>query len=231
MVSLVIFVTNITFIDTLITYSSIYSGLIPWILVLLIKKKGVPYKILSFYLFFCVVSDLVLIKLSYKFFQSEVYSYRLFTIVEFCSIIFYVYYITNDVLTRRIIWTSITIFSLALVYDIVSNNSLNFDSIPTGIECISVILISILLIYNELRNSNIENLFNSEVIILIGFLIFFSGTFFLFILSQKNFYEKNFVDAYTYIVASFNIIKNIFLSIGISKKYNYSFTKRNIQNI
>jgi hypothetical protein len=64
--------------------------------------------------------------------------------------------------------------------------------------------------------------FNGTIWITIGFILFFSGTFFLFILSQNNFKDSSFILTYGYIVAIFNIIKNLFITIGIISESNNS---------
>ena len=200
-------------------------------LVLILRKKSKSLNFLSFYLFFCLVSDLILNKLSLKYFNSEIYSYRIFTIVEFCSIIFYSYYTTQNNLIKKLILGAFLLFFCSQVYDIIYNNTFDFDSIPVGIESVSILIVSILLIYNKLTNESPENIFSPEVIISIAFILFFAGTFFLFILSQQNFYKKSFNETFSYIVASFNIIKNTLITIGVIKYYNYNFFNRNTQNI
>ena len=200
-------------------------------LVLILRKKSKSLNFLSFYLLFCLVSDLILNKLSLKYFNSEIYSYRIFTIVEFCSIIFYSYYTTQNNLIKKLILGAFLLFFCSQVYDIIYNNTFDFDSIPVGIESVSILIVSILLIYNKLTNESPENIFSPEVIISIAFILFFAGTFFLFILSQQNFYKKSFNETFSYIVASFNIIKNTLITIGVIKYYNYNFFNRNTQNI
>jgi hypothetical protein len=60
--------------------------------------------------------------------------------------------------------------------------------------------------------------------------LFFSGTFFLFILSQNNFNDSSFILTYGYIVATFNIIKNLFISLGIlSETKKNTSTSHNLQ--
>ncbi len=194
----------------------------------MIKEKKTSYKVLSFYLLFCVFTDLVLNKLSFKYFNSEIYSYRLFTIVEFCTIMFFGSYSISNKRIKRGIWILTTLFFSSLIYDIINNNTADFDSIPTGIESLSILIISILLIYDKISQKNIQNIIDSDVIISIGFIIFFSGTFFLFILSQKYYNNKNFNEAYNLIVASFNTLKNMLITIGLIKYYKLSLLKYKI---
>lgn len=174
---------------------------------------------------------MILSKLSIKYFNSEIYSYRIFTIVEFCSIILYSYYITQNNLIKKLIWGTLFLFFCSQLFDVINNNTIDFDSIPVGIASVSILVVSILVIFNKLTNENPENLFSPEVIISIAFILFFAGTFFLFILSQQNFYKKSFNETFSYIVASFNIIKNILITVGVVKYNNYNFSNKNTQKI
>ena len=143
----------------------------------------------------------------------------------------YSYYCSQINLIRKIIWGSVFLFFFSQVYDIIYNNTFNFDSIPVGIESVTILIISILIIYDKLNNESAENIFSPEVIISIAYILFFAGTFFVFILSQQNFYKKSFNDTFSYIVAAFNTIKNILISIGLLKYHNYNFLNKTTQKI
>jgi len=201
-------------------------------MLLYFKSKNISFKILTFYLLYCLVSDIFLSKLSIKLFNSEIYSYRLFTLIEFFSLEFLLYFSIQNIKFKRIIWVFNIIFIVLLVIELMSNSFKEFDSIPTGVECILILATSILLIYERLLNPKIDKLFDATVIIAFGLIIFFAGTFFIFILSQKNFNDNSFLTSYGFIVAFFNIIKNIFITIAISNKSTLDFTKnKKFQNI
>jgi hypothetical protein len=55
----------------------------------------------------------------------------------------------------------------------------------------------------------------SSIWISIGLVLFFSGTFFLFILSESNFNNSGFSKTYSYILASFKIISYCLFSVGM----------------
>jgi hypothetical protein len=88
-----------------------------------------------------------------------------------------------------------------------------FDSIPTGVESILILCSSLLVLYERIIKNEEYNV--SSIWISVGIVLFFSGTFFLFILSESNFNDSAFSETYSYILASFKIISYILFSIGI----------------
>ena len=184
------------------------------------KSKPKGYGLLAFYTFYCIFSDLVLTKLSLKYLGSELYAYRLFTFVEYLSLTFFVFNLIESSSIKRIIKLGSLLFIIISILDIYTSSFESFDSLPSGVESILILSYTIFYIYERFSSTHFT--FNGFVWIGIGFILFFSGTFFLFILSQNNFNNSAFILAYGYIVATFNIIKNLFISLGI-----LSETKKN----
>lgn len=176
------------------------------------------FKILSFYLFYSLLSDLFLSKLSIKYFSTEIYSFRLFTFVEYVTLTFMLLQQIQSVLFKKMIKFLSIVFIFFLIFDFLTASSNEFDSIPTSIESLSIICISIFLLYEKVLKSN--NYFTPFVWISIGLILFFSGTFFLFILSKNNFNNFGFSVIYGYIVAAFKILMYFFISIGIITEIN-----------
>jgi len=144
---------------------------------------------------------------------SEIYSFRLFTLVEFSLISIFFVIILNNSVYKRLVYILMTTFYAFLIVDIFTNSFSKFDSLPTGFESIIIIFFSILLLFEKLNSDNLN--FNYTIWISFALIIFFAGTFFLFILSQNNFSNSNFSDTYGYVVAIFNTLKNILFGIGI----------------
>jgi hypothetical protein len=194
-------------------YLSILFGLVPLFSIILIKSKGTSFKVLLFYLFYSLISDLVLSKLSIRYFHSEIYSFRLFTVVEFFSIIYILNSQLESITFRKFIKFSSAAFVLFLLYDVFTNPLNEFDSIPAGIESLLILITSLFLLYEKILKSNI--FFTPFVWIAIGLIIFFAGTFFLFIMSQNHYGNIDFNHTYGYIVAIFKILMYSFFIIGI----------------
>jgi hypothetical protein len=200
-------------ISSYLIYLSILLGILPLLAIILIKRKSISFKLLLFYLFYSLISDLILTKLSIRYFDSEIYSFRLFTIVEYFSITFILYCQIESLFFRKLIKYSSIVFALFIIIDISKNPLNEFDSIPAGVESLFILTTSIILLYEKILKSN--NYFTPFVWIAIGIILFFAGTFFLFILSQNNYSNTDFNDTYGYIVAIFKILMYSFFFVGI----------------
>jgi hypothetical protein len=86
-----------------------------------------------------MLTDLVLNKLSLKFFDSEIYSYRLFTIVEFTVLSFYLLKELVSDKFRLFIKISSLVFGAFVLFDLMTGTLNEFDSIPTGVESILIL--------------------------------------------------------------------------------------------
>lgn len=192
---------------------SILLAILPLTIFFLGKKKENGLWLIAFYLFYSILTDLVLNKLSLKYFESEIYSYRLFTIIEFAVLSLYLHkeLISNNF--KLFIKLSSLVFALFVVFDLVTGTLNEFDSIPTGVESILILSSSLLVLYERIIKNEEYNV--SSIWISIGLVLFFSGTFFLFILSQSNFNDIAFSETYSYILAAFKIISYSLFSIGI----------------
>jgi hypothetical protein len=178
------------------------------------KKKQGGLWYLAFYLFYSMLTDLVLNKLSLKFFDSEIYSYRLFTVIEFIVLSAYLIKELNSANFKLYIKISSIVFGVFVLFDLITGTLNEFDSIPTGVESILILSSSLLVLYERIIKNEEYNV--SSIWISVGLVLFFSGTFFLFILSESNFNDSAFSETYSFILASFKIISYILFSIGIA---------------
>jgi hypothetical protein len=103
------------------------------------------------------------------------------------------------------------------------NKTEKFDSFASGIESIIIILLCIYYLFSQVKIPNnllLYSTFNFWVII--AFLIYFSGTFFLYIMTENMWDDKSFRKLYFVINISFNILKNILLCVAMYMKTNDS---------
>jgi hypothetical protein len=142
--------------------------------------------------------------------------------VEYSFLSFFFYLILLKKLEKKIIlyvWISYTLFaSIDFVY---FNNWKAFDSFASGIEFIIIIILCIYYLFSQIKGSNnllIYSTFNFWVII--TFLIYFSGTFFLYLMADSMRENIHFQKLYFIINISFNILKNILLSVAMTMKTN-----------
>jgi hypothetical protein len=182
-------------------------------LVLLKRNKQDWTPVIFFYFLYSIVSDLFLDQISKKFLQTEIVSFRLFTIVEFISFSIIFYKINFSISKKRIILQSSSLFFLAIIIDLLTNSIENFDSLPTGVESILILFYCILTLYEQISTG--KPLYSFPVLFAFSLILFFAGTFFLFILSQNNFENEEFSNLYDYIVAISKILMTLLMSVGI----------------
>jgi len=187
--------------------------ILPFLLVLFQKNKTIQGSILSFYCFYSIISDLFINKLSLKFLESEFYSFRLFTVIEFLCFSFIIYKTLSSSRLRKILIFSSLFFFLSIIIDLLTNSIENFDSLPTGVESILILFYCILTLYEQISTG--KPLYSFPVLFAFSLILFFAGTFFLFILSQNNFENEEFSTLYDYIVAISKILMTLLMSVGI----------------
>jgi hypothetical protein len=163
--------------------------------------------ILSFNFF---LHDLVLVLGGNKFF-----SYRLFTIIEYFLITGFFLESVSIRKAKNVIKILSLLFLIFSIFDLVISKSDSFDSTPTGVSSILILLYSIYFFYEKIKNN--ENLFLYETPnfwVTVSFVVFFSGTFFIYIFSQNNLNDPEFLSTFAVINRAFSIVKAIFISIA-----------------
>src|SRR6185437_3246021 len=117
-----------------------------------------------------------------------------FTFVEYTFFCLYIYFILPQSILKKILpflWIGFIVFALIdLIY---VNTGIEFDSFAIGIESIIIILLCIYYLFTQIKGTNsllIYSTFNFWVVI--TFLIYFAGTFFLYILAQGLRYDISF---------------------------------------
>lgn len=152
-----------------------------------------------------------------RFFQlhlgSEILSYRLFTVVEFLIFICFIYINASNKKIKKFALLSVLVFFISLVIDLGKFNVYDFDSLPSGVESILIITLTIICIKEKLMSEKM--LTQIDIWVHFANLLYFSGLFFLFILSQKNIHNSEFANIFSIATAVFNIIKNLIYSTGI----------------
>ena len=109
----------------------------------------------------------------------------------------------------------------AIIDYILFSKPLEWDSIVSGVECIIVLCLCIYYLYSQIKTANnllIYSTFNFWVVI--AFLIYFSGTFFLYLMTDRMMQSVSFQKMYFVINISFNILKNILLCVAMTMKLN-----------
>lgn len=186
------------------------------------RNKERTLWVIFFYVLYCNLNELV----TYYLFRNHInididfILLALFTVIEFTFFCIYYYYALQ---TRFIRKALPIIFGMFLIFAFIDffliNRMNNFDSFTTGIESIIIILLCIYYLAVQIKGNNSLFVYStSNFWIIITFLIYLSGTFFLYILTENMMKSQSFRHQYVVINSVFNILKNILLSIAMLMK-------------
>lgn len=215
-------VLNRSAILKIISYTQVFSNLLPLVFFLLFKRnnKERTLKVIFYYILYNILNEILGYYLHEIGFRISYIINSLFTVVEFSFFCFFYKYALPTNFVKKIIipiWAVFTIF--AFVDFFLINKMGAFDSIASGMESIFIILMCIYYLIVQLKGSN--NLFvysTANFWIIITFLIYVSGTFFLYVMTENMIQDRSFKIQYTIINSAFNILKNIMLSIAMLMK-------------
>jgi hypothetical protein len=109
------------------------------------------------------------------------------------------------------------LFSISLYIFLPESSS--FSSIIAGVECVIIISLCIYYFFDQLKDANTLLIYSSiNFWIVIAFLIYLSGTFFLYIYADSMINDKAFIQQYIIINSSFNLLKSILLGVAMLMK-------------
>jgi len=95
----------------------------------------------------------------------------------------------------------------------------SFSSIIAGVESVLIISMCIYYFFDQLKQTNTLLIYSSiNFWIIIAFLIYLSGTFFLYIYAESMINNISFKRQYIIINSSFVLLKNILFSVAILMK-------------
>jgi len=210
-------------INSLSTYIIYLSETTPFIFCIyfLRKNKSKDLKVFFVYTALLFISILAVLSCRYIFKSYNLYLlfYRFFIVGEFALIShFFALSIVNKKAKQAIRFAFIP-FALFSLYDYISytlSASGEFTYYPLVLECLLLPLIIIFFFYEKMKYTTQFPVYLSAGFwIAVGFLVFSSGNFFLFLFSKWLLQNKENKDLYNHIYDFFTILKNIFLCIGI----------------
>ena len=215
---------NLTAILKILLYTAIFSTTLPLVFFLFFKlnKKQRALRVILLYVLYCIFNEgmsFYLQKIKSEDFSILLYS---FTIIEFSFFCYFIYLILPKNFVKKIVPYLWAIFVLIALIDIFYlNKTHDFDSFASGIESIIIITLCIYYLFSQIKGSNsslIYSTFNFWVVI--AFLIYFAGTFFLYLFADNMISNPSFHKIYFIINITFNILKNILLSVAMTMKLN-----------
>ncbi len=197
----------------------------PFILCLLFFKKinskemkvFFAYTIVNF--LFVVLALIALYIL--KSFPYNLISIRIFIGLEFLLVAVFYSTIIKNFTVGLIIKVSIVLYLLYSFYNFYKSPPGQFDFIPLVIECLLFCTLIMYYFFETMRITVSIPLYQLPTFwISVGFLIYFSGNFFLFLYANNSIKNPAFAAQYTLIYSSITIVKNILLCIGVITNKN-----------
>lgn len=120
---------------------------------------------------------------------------------------------------KKVLRFSIAPFAIFCAYDFLTTTKPSFAFMPLVIECLFFLVIIIYSLYEKMLYNIEEPIFIlSSFWISVGFIVYCSGNFFLFLYSKNSYNDINFRIQYSIIYSTVTILKNILLCIGVSRK-------------
>ncbi len=221
---------NITTILKTLLYTGIFSTLLPLVFCLLFKRnsKQESLRVILFYILYCIVHEGMSFYLQSIRSENFKYLFYAFTIVEYSFFCYFIYLVISKNKIRKaivFIWIGFLLFALIDLFYV--NKGGGFDSFTSGIESIIILALCAYYLFSQIRGSNSLLIYSTfEFWVVITFLIYFSGTFFLYLMTDKMRENLNFQQLYFIINISFNILKNILLSIAMTMRLNNTIDKQ-----
>lgn len=221
---------NITTILKTLLYTGIFSTLLPLVFCLLFKRnsKQESLRVILFYILYCIVHEGMSFYLQSIRSENFKYLFYAFTIVEYSFFCYFIYLVISKNKIRKVIvfiWIGFLLFALIDLFYV--NKGGGFDSFTSGIESIIILALCAYYLFSQIRGSNSLLIYSTfEFWVVITFLIYFSGTFFLYLMTDKMRENLNFQQLYFIINISFNILKNILLSIAMTMRLNNTIDKQ-----
>lgn len=147
-----------------------------------LKKELKP---IFYYLVFALFFQLIAI-VSVKFIKNNSPFLHFYTLAEFALISWFYKEYLGDFLNKKIIYGIFILFTLfAIVYAFFIQSIFEQNAYPRGLECLLVVFYAITAYYKTLKSLEIISIEKSPLFwINAGFLFYFAGSLFLFVLGN-----------------------------------------------
>lgn len=179
------------------------------------KRNGTGQNILLFYLLYNQLSNFIINPTLLKLTNNNIWGFRLFTILEYTLLCYFLYSIlTTRVLKRILVYLSIS-FYFVCFYDGLYSKSRTFDSLPSGYSALLLIFFSLFSLYELLRSADQSFVYErTKFWFTTAYIIYFSGTFFIFISAQGNFENPIYFSFFQSLNDFFTIARNIMFGLA-----------------
>lgn len=193
------------------------------------QRKLAELKLITFYLFAAIFTDLFLNPISKVFFNSPFLASKIFTFFEFTLVSIYLFPLIKLKVRNKFFAISSLLFVATIFTENILEKNQNFDSISTGVSALIILIYSIMHLFSRVNENTNYTSFKIDASFLTtsSFIFYFSGTFFIYILSKNYFLDNNFQYSYSLINALVLIIRNFIICISFLMSLKISFRKNN----
>ena len=140
-----------------------------------------------------------------------------FTLVEYSVFSYVLYSVITNRMFRAIILIASAIFFVFSIYYFLTLGNNTFDSLPASIEAILIVVYSIFYLFDQMNKPQVIFIYQEPHFwFVVAFIIYFSGTLFLFI--QASNLTKEVRDNFWKINLFSLMIKNILFAIAFSTR-------------
>ena len=152
----------------------------------------------------------------YKTGRSPEILYNSFTVIEFIFFSVFFYIIINSTILKKILPFVVALFLISSLIDFAFILNKSYTS---GVQSVLILIMCIYYFFDQLKKPDTYLIYtNINFWIIISFLIYVAGTFFLYLMAENMTPNKEFRKEYAIINFSFNLLKNILLSIAMLMK-------------
>lgn len=146
---------------------------------------------------------------------------RIYNVIEYSLLAyFFSLYIKNNIV-RNLLLISVIPFIGFCIYDYVNAKEATLALDPLIFEYLVLLVFIIYFFFEVMQASVMEPIYHKAIFwISVGFIINFSGNFFLFLYSKNSYNNEAFRNSFTIIYCTVTIIKNILLCIAVTIREN-----------
>ena len=188
---------------------------------LYLKNKETSLFLIIIYLTYSLIADLLINPFIEQVYGNASFGPRVFTIVEYLLISIYIYIKIKSKLFKIFIPILSAVFLYVCVYDFLTSDKNDLDSISIGTSSIFILFYLIYFLI-EYINENNDLLFhkNTHFWIVAGLIMYLAGSFFTLISSSNKFTQEVFRPTYMIVITSFALLRNTLFLVGffISKR-------------
>ena len=183
------------------------------------RNRSLWVKVLFLYVIFsCLVDTVLLLLLDPVSHRSAMFNLlSVFTLVEYSVFSYVLYSVITNRMFRAIILIASAIFFVFSIYYFLTLGNNTFDSLPASIEAILIVVYSIFYLFDQMNKPQVIFIYQEPHFwFVVAFIIYFSGTLFLFIQASNLTKEER--DNFWKINLFSLMIKNILFAIAFSTR-------------